>query len=304
MERLTNCVRHDVNSAVLYPAQNLRPSECKQFLSTTGDQDICDSRYSDVEMGSVSKSEFSTEGTHTQERFSVASDAPETDLEIEDNRICDYERKGSGSNSPPPKRKRLSQVVLHRLQSPVPVSYALVKKSAVSPSNCHCEEAISECHEDVSDTEQISRVEDQVVVVTRRKCRVLHFIAMVFTFTAIVSLWGILDMLVEVVGGESVDTQFQLYGVILLVGVTMALLLRKLKARSYKGTFYPTLLSSLMTAAAGWGIVDLIVEFAAGDDKVMRLLYYSILFVGTGILVALHMLIVDREFRDVLDRFI
>lgn len=260
MERLPNCVWHDVTSTALDPVQNSCRSECREFLSTA---------------------------------------------DLEDIGSCDYEGTDSGSTSPPPKRKRLSQVALHGLQTPTPVDYALVEKGLVSPiSNCY-EETSNACHEEVRETAQISRVEDPAVAVTgRKRRRVLHFIAMLLTFIAIVSLWGILDMTVEIASGTSVDAQFQLYAGLLLAGVTMALVLRKLKAHSYRGTFYPTLLSSLMTAAAGWGIVDLIVEFAAGDDKVMRLLYYSILFVGTGVVVALHMIVVDREFHEVLDRFI
>ena len=55
---------------------------------------------------------------------------------------------------------------------------------------------------------------------------------------------------------------------------------------------------------ACWGSQDVAIEVAAGDDETRRLLYYFLLFLGTGFLVVLHVLVVDRGFSDVLERFI
>lgn len=49
---------------------------------------------------------------------------------------------------------------------------------------------------------------------------------------------------------------------------------------------------------------DVAVEAAAGEDKVKRLLYYFIAFFGTGFLVALHVVLVDRGFSEMFERFI
>lgn len=49
---------------------------------------------------------------------------------------------------------------------------------------------------------------------------------------------------------------------------------------------------------------DVAVEVASDRDPVLMLVSYFILFLGTGFLVALYMLLVDRGFREVLGRFI
>ena len=48
------------------------------------------------------------------------------------------------------------------------------------------------------------------------------------------------DMTVEVLSGVSNSIQLQLYALILAVGAVATLALRKLKALTYRGTFYPS----------------------------------------------------------------
>ncbi|CDJ32686.1 LOW QUALITY PROTEIN: uncharacterized protein EMH_0013330 [Eimeria mitis] len=112
------------------------------------------------------------------------------------------------------------------------------------------------------------------------------------------------DMGVEVASGVSSGQQFQLYAILLVIGVLAALALRKLKALSYRWTSYPTLLASLLTAAAAWGLVDVAIEVAAGEDKARRLLYYFFGFLAAGFLVALHVALIDRGFSKVVEGFI
>lgn len=249
--------------------------------------------------------EFLKEQNSIQERFHLVDDSIETDSEEEDSH--DVEKVPAAS--PPPKRKHLRQTVLHGLRGTPAVSCELVEKGPDAPEVWCYEGAGNICRRVEQDMSDRTVTEPQGLPLptqptSRRKYNVLRSVAMVLTFMAIVALWGVVDMLVEIPAGVSSFAQFQLYGVIIFVGIVATLALRKLKALTYSGTFYPTLLSSLLTAAGGWGLVDVAVEVAAGRDPILMLLSYFILFVGTGFLVALYMLLVDRGFREVLGRFI
>lgn len=257
-----------------------------------------------INKASTGSSESSNESKVTQDRRGLIDDGTETDWEEGNSQ----ELKGTTAASPPPKRKRLAKVVLHGRSSSDIVDYALVHKNLAAPKVQCCQETCSACTKGARDRMQIFRESCAVAVTrppsSRKKFTVLHNVAMVLTFVALVSLWGIVDMLVAIVSGASSPAQFQLYGVLLLIGAMATLALRKLNAESYRGTFYPTLLSSLLTAAGGWGLVDLAVEIAAGGNPTMMLLSYLFVFLGTASLIALHMLLVDRGFNEVLQRFI
>lgn len=308
MERLADCDLKNDDSRDVGPVQN--PCwDGKQYPINAAQQSTDGTGENNQESGPSTR-RFAgplKEGESSQESLGSIDDATETDWE--DGNSHDFEGVNGTSASPPPKRKRLSQVVLHGFRAPGAVDYALVDRDHAAPQACGYQDTVGGSTEAMRERRQIPIEEPQTMLVARpeacgRKRTVLHNFVMVLTFLAIVSLWGIVDMVVEVASGVNSESEFQLYAVLLLVGVVATLTLRKLKALAYRGTFYPTLFSSLLTAAAGWGLVDVSIEVAAGGDKAMRLLYYFIVFLGTGFLVALHMLLVDRGFSEVLERFI
>ncbi|KAL8451727.1 hypothetical protein Emed_001889 [Eimeria media] len=240
------------------------------------------------------------------ELLNLVEDATETDLE--EGNIPYFE--GAPAVSPPPKRKRLTYAMLNGLRKPATANYFLIEKGPVARSLICTSTFEDGLTEDARVVSLVTESDSETPEIARparangRKYTLLHNIAMVLTFTAIVSLWGILDVLVELAAGFKYGAQLQLYGLLLVVGALMTLGLRKLKNMAYRGTFYPTLLSSLVTAAGGWGVVDVAVEVAAGADQTMMLLSYFLIFLGTGFCVALHVLLVDGGFSEALDRFI
>ncbi|KAL8441670.1 hypothetical protein Emag_006962 [Eimeria magna] len=240
------------------------------------------------------------------ELLNFVEGAAETDLEEGNVRYFE----GAPAVSPPPKRKRLTHAMLNGLRRPATANYFLIEKGPVARSlicTSTFEDGLTEDARVVSlvtESDSESPEAARPACTTGRKYTLLHNIAMVLTFTSIVSLWGILDVLVELAAGFKYGAQLQLYGLLLVVGALMTLALRKLKSMAYRGTFYPTLLSSLITAAGGWGVVDVAVEVAAGADQTMMLLSYFLIFLGTGFCVALHVLLVDGGFSEALDRFI
>ncbi|KAL8436558.1 hypothetical protein ACSSS7_001636 [Eimeria intestinalis] len=252
-------------------------------------------RVSDQESVSTSlgsaESSF-TKSSNNPELLSSAEDATETDLE--ERNVPFFE--GAPAVSPPPKRKRLTHAMRNGVRKPATANYFLVDRGPVSRSLI-CASTFGDGAGEAPDVSAPARSGG-------RKRRLLHNIALVLTFTAIVSLWGILDVLVELASGFKYGAQLQLYCLLLVVGALMTLALRKLKSMAYRGTFYPTLLFSLVTAAGGWGVVDVAVEVAAGADQTMMLLSYFLVFLGTGFCVALHVLLVDGGFSEALDRFI
>ncbi|KAL8271366.1 hypothetical protein Esti_004700 [Eimeria stiedai] len=240
------------------------------------------------------------------ELVSFVEVAIETDLEEGNVRYFE----GNPAVSPPPKRKRLTHAMLNGLRKPAAANYFLIERGTVARSlicTSTFEDVFTEGERVIAHATESDSEAPEVTTPTRshgRKYALLHNIAMVLTFTAIVSLWGILDVLVELASSFKYGAQLQLYGLLLVVGALMTLALRKLKNMAYRGTFYPTLLSSLVTAAGGWGVVDVAVELAAGADQTMMLLSYFLIFLGTGFCVALHVLLVDGGFSEALDRFI
>ncbi|CDJ58429.1 hypothetical protein, conserved [Eimeria maxima] len=165
------------------------------------------------------------------------------------------------SFSPPPKRKRPSHaVVLEAYRDP-----GLAENMNVGTNTTHLvlgipyqadeKHAEGPCREVPLGRELPDQFPASSPRRPHRKYKLLHNAAMALTFVAIVSLWGIVDMGVELASGVDSGHQFQLYAVLLIIGVLAALALRKLKALSYRWTSYPTLLASLLTAAAAWGLV-------------------------------------------------
>lgn len=243
-----------------------------------------------------------------QKDIPLAGDVPERDSK--DESISGSEAVLLTAASPPSNRQRLSCVAVQGRRDAAALNGALINRGALVPEASYFYESSRFPTEPEAEFRRNSFEAEREITEenrprsARRKFTILHYFAMVLTFMAMVSLWGILDTAVEVAAGVSSKSQLQLYAVLLLVGILTALALRKLKELAYKGTFYPALLASLLTAAAGWGLVDVAVEAASGEDKVKRLLYYFIAFFGTGFFVALHVVLVDRGFSEMFERFI
>ncbi|CDJ58610.1 hypothetical protein, conserved [Eimeria maxima] len=96
---------------------------------------------------------------------------------------------------------------------------------------------------------------------------VLHFVALLLSFVMLVTLWGVLDVAVEVLAGPQTLEQLQGYGLMLFVGLLLTFLLKFVERQGHKLTIYPTLIVSLVTVVAAWGII---VSFPMGLLSLIR----------------------------------
>lgn len=133
---------------------------------------------------------------------------------------------------------------------------------------------------------------------------VLHFAALVLSFVMLVSLWGIMDAAVELLAGSSCTAQLKWYSLLLAAGSFMTLILKLSQRRGYACTVYPALLASLAMIVPAWGIIDGLVELAAGGSKHSGFFYYFLVFVVAALLVFLHTYFYDRSFSTQLRRFV
>ncbi|CDJ46508.1 hypothetical protein, conserved [Eimeria brunetti] len=297
-----------------------------QSASTTAD-----ATENEASRGNGSESSCSQPSSSASSRSCRRQDQPnrETAFSLsEDSGETDWGEEASGaaagstvcSSSPPPKRKRISHaIIMPARRSPTPAAYTKVCISGTNPdldSSHQTEEKHTE-QEAGGEAPLTAELSEPLPMPLSRtlqcKFKLLHNVAMVFTFVAIVSLWGIVDVTVDIASGASDRMQFQLYLVLLFIGVSTALVLRKLKALSYRWISYPifvfiVVIFTVITACACVLIVavvfDVAIEAAAGEDKARRLLYYFFAFLVAGFLVSLHVALVDRSFSRVVEKFI
>lgn len=120
----------------------------------------------------------------------------------------------------------------------------------------------------------------------------------------LVTLWGVLDVAVEVLAGPQTLEQLQGYGLMLFVGLLLTFLLKFVERQGHKLTIYPTLIVSLVTVVAAWGIIDGVVELVAGGSKHCEGLVYAAFFIVSAALVSLHTCFCNRGFSTQLRRFV
>ncbi|OEH75075.1 hypothetical protein cyc_07591 [Cyclospora cayetanensis] len=252
----------------------------------------------------------------------IADYCTETDWDsLESHRFV---RKGHSAFSSPRRKKQMPCLVLNGIACRI-TEACVSMQSDIAPTESNGSRETDRAHEEGRESGQLRVAESEALAGSRfgglsPKSKALHNIVETAAVvaegaSAVAPEVALLlteakgnaysaDMVVEVVSGADGGIQLEIYTFFLLVGILMALALRKLKALSYRGTFYPKLLSSLLTAAAAWGIVDVAIEVAARGDLGRRLLYYFFLFSGSAAFVGLHMLMIDRDFSEVLQRFI
>ncbi|CDJ64676.1 hypothetical protein, conserved [Eimeria necatrix] len=135
-------------------------------------------------------------------------------------------------------------------------------------------------------------------------CAILHFIALFMSFVMLVTLWGILDVAVEILAGPNSVDQLQGYSVMLAVGLLLTIVLKLVENQGLKLTVYPTLIVSLITVVAAWGIIDGLVEVGALGSKHCEGLIYALFFIVAAALVSLHTCFCNRSFSTQLHRFV
>lgn len=168
MERLADCAWKNDDSRDVGHVQN-PCCEGSQYPSTAAEQSATSPREGNQESGPSTRDSADPlkESKSAHEGLGLIDDAAETDWE--DGNSCDFEGVSGASASPPPKRKRLSQVVLHGFRAPGVVDYALVDRDHAAPPSC--------CYQDTVGVSVEVRVAHLSLAVTRFSVATIELIA-------------------------------------------------------------------------------------------------------------------------------
>ncbi|PFH38280.1 hypothetical protein BESB_006210 [Besnoitia besnoiti] len=124
----------------------------------------------------------------------------------------------------------------------------------------------------------------------------LQKLALTFSFVAIVSCWGVIDVGIEAMAPVGDVRQTWFYGAMLGISafLTLAVHISKLPANAFVIVLSAGL--SFFLAVGGWGFVNSIVFFAAGASEAMKIFYFTCFFSVAVVFIVTYIWFVDPAF--------
>ncbi|OEH78078.1 hypothetical protein cyc_07765 [Cyclospora cayetanensis] len=125
---------------------------------------------------------------------------------------------------------------------------------------------------------------------------ILHYTALLLSFVMIVTLWGCMDIVVELVSESSSIELVYSYVIALAIGIVLTILLKLMEKHGFTFLVFPTMFVSLMTIVAAWGIIDELIDILACGDLYIAGLVYFVCFLLAALLVFIHACFCDKSF--------
>ncbi|XP_026190011.1 uncharacterized protein LOC34623659 [Cyclospora cayetanensis] len=128
--------------------------------------------------------------------------------------------------------------------------------------------------------------------------------ALLLSFVMIVTLWGCMDIVVELVSESSSIELVYSYVIALAIGIVLTILLKLMEKHGFTFLVFPTMFVSLMTIVAAWGIIDELIDILACGDLYIAGLVYFVCFLLAALLVFIHACFCDKSFSAELRRLV
>nr|PIM04725.1 putative transmembrane protein [Toxoplasma gondii COUG] len=124
----------------------------------------------------------------------------------------------------------------------------------------------------------------------------LRRLAVIFTFVAVVSCWGVMDVWIAALTEEESVSELIYYGGLTGISVAMTIAVQICATPDNSLVFVLSAILSFLAAVGGWGFLNAVVFFAAGDSIVFQMFYFFCFFAVAVAFIVFYMCFVDPEY--------
>ncbi|KEP65524.1 UNVERIFIED_CONTAM: hypothetical protein HHA_246750 [Hammondia hammondi] len=124
----------------------------------------------------------------------------------------------------------------------------------------------------------------------------LRRLAVIFTFVAVVSCWGVMDVWIAALTEEESVSELIYYGGLTGISVAMTIAVQVCATPDNSFVFVLSAILSFLAAVGGWGFLNAVVFFAAGDSIVFQMFYFFCFFAVAVAFIVFYMCFVDPEY--------